>query len=163
MKKLTTGVVAVALLTAATAGPAWGGWGVNTNFNTNYNRQDNRRDSRDQSDRRVTNTSDSRDMSNRQSWSDSRNMSDNRDQSDRRVDSRNQSTNTTTSTANSHNTTNNQQDNRGDRSGGALFKEKVNVRAGHDTVNFGTVSGGTGNVMDASVNGNTFVIGSGSN
>ncbi|MBI2082502.1 MAG: hypothetical protein HYT76_02940 [Deltaproteobacteria bacterium] len=147
MNKIKTGVAVVALITAAAGGPAWG-WG-NINATNNMNkydqRVDNRQDKRDFSDHRVTNTTDSRDMSNHQSWS----------------DSRNQSTNTTTSTANSHNTTNKQQ--YGDRSGGAMFKDKVNLRAGHDTVNFGTVSGGTGNVMDASVNGNTFVIGNGSN
>ncbi len=180
MKKAITSVAAVAILTVAgmSQAHAWGN--IETSFD---NSRDNRRDysthtgrdsTQNSNNRTTTNRNDNR-QDNRQ-WNDSRDMSDNRDLSDRsvrnttttdsrdlsdrRIDSRDLSDRSVRNTT----TTNNQQDNQRHQShnvGGAQFNAAVNARAGHDQVNFGPISGGQGNVMDASINGNTFNLGGG--
>ena len=146
----------------------------NSNNRSTKNQNSYNRDSRDLSNR-STNI-DRHDYSNNSRQTDSRDLSDNSRESDSRrwtetntstVDSRNMSDNRQTTAVDSHDDNSiyadSRQDNQRHQShnvGGAFFNSDVNTRAGHDTVNFGTVNAGQGNVMDASVNGNTFLIGS---
>lgn len=179
MKRTITSVAAVAILTVAFSGQLWafGDLKVSSTVNNNRdysnrvggnskqnsNNTTNRNDNRDYTNR-STNT-DSRDYSNKSTNVDSRNLSDHssRDNSNRstNIDSRNLSDNRTTIDSHNDNrmTVNNQRHQSHDV-GGAFFNKDVNVRAGSDTVTFGPITGGTGNVMDASVNGNMFQIGS---
>ena len=155
MRRITTSVAAVALVSAAlTAGPA-DAWFFRVNSNvdtgpkagrdqtlnsnnktttdsyntTTTNRNDNRTDNRDYSNRSVTNTTDSRNYS----TSDSHNS----------YDSRNLSTNT----SDSHNTMNSHNISAGDNS--IVMNGNYNPRVGTDKVDMANFSGSNNQINNS--------------
>lgn len=147
MKRTIIGAAVVALFTTGmvSTGHAWF-FKVRSSVDTGPKAG---RDLTSNSNNRVTtNQNDNRSWTDSRSTVDSRNLSDNRQTTT--IDSRDLSDRSV------------RVDNQRHQShdvGGAFFNKDVTVRTGHDTVNFGPISGGSGNVMDASINGNSLNIG----